>query len=66
MTDADEGSNAEIRYNLTGSDADHFTIDDSGQIRVSPLGVDYETVFDTPYVLVVTAMDLGECWNWPL
>ena len=63
VTDADEGSNAEIHYTLSGSDADHFTVDGSGQIRVCPLGVDYETVFDNPYVLVVTAMDLGEDWT---
>ena len=27
---------------------------------MSSLGVDYEAVFDTPYVLIVTAMDQGK------
>lgn len=60
VTDLDEGTNAEIQYSLSGNGADRFTIDPSGEVQVSSLGVDYEAVFDTPYVLIVTAMDQGE------
>ena len=56
--DADEGTNSRLTYFLGGAGADHFTIDpDSGEIRVSEAGVDYERVLDTPFVLTVTAMD---------
>ena len=59
--DADEGTNAEVRYTLSGSGVEHFIIDElSGEVRVSSLGVDYERVLDVPYVLVVNAYDLGE------
>ena len=60
VTDADEGTNAEIQYSLSSNGADRFTIDSSGEVRVSSLGVDYEAVFDTPIVLIVTAMDQGK------
>ena len=58
-TDADTGSNGEISYQLSGSEAERFQIDPvTGEITVArPL--DFETVTE-PFVLTVIARDNGE------
>ena len=62
--DADDGSNAALRYSITGSGVEHFTVNETtGEIRVSSEGVDYERVLDAPFVLAVTAFDQGE-WRY--
>lgn len=59
-TDADSGTNGQIFYILSGSEAERFNIDtNSGLITVvQPL--DYET-YTEPYVLTVIARDNGMC-----
>ena len=58
-TDADTGSNGEISYHLSGSEAERFQIDSvTGEVTVAhPL--DYESVTE-PFVLTVIARDNGE------
>ena len=58
-TDADTGSNGEISYHLSGSEAGRFQIDSvTGEVTVArPL--DFESVTE-PFVLTVIARDNGE------
>ena len=62
-SDADSGSNGEITYLLSGSEADRFRVDPiTGEVTVvRPL--DYET-YTEPYVLTAIARDNGKpCWD---
>jgi len=64
-TDADIGTNSQIRYSLTGRFSEFFTIGrSSGSIFVSNLGVDFEALNGNPLiVLSVIATDQGLIHN---
>lgn len=61
-TDADIGENGEVQYSLFGIGIQYFSIDsDTGDIRVSSSGVDFEVVnlMGNPLQLIVIAQDNG-------
>ena len=50
-----------IRYSLAGRGSEAFVIDPiNGGIRVSAIGVDFETIPENPLMLNVIASDQGE------
>ena len=55
--DADEGSNSEVQYFLTGDSTDVFNISSSGEIILASDSLDFETL--AQFILVVIAMDGG-------
>lgn len=58
--DMDSGDNGMVRYSLAGRGSDSFVVDPiSGDIRVSAIGVDFETIPENPLMLNVIASDLG-------
>ena len=58
--DIDSGNNSVVKYSLAGRGSPSFVIDpETGEVRVSDIGVDFETVPENPLQLNVIAADLG-------
>ena len=58
--DIDSGNNSVVRYSLAGRGSQLFVIDsETGEVRVSSSGVDFETIPENPLQLNVIAADLG-------
>ena len=58
--DIDSGNNSVVRYSLAGRGSQSFVIDaETGEVRVSDNGVDFETIPENPLQLNVIAADLG-------
>lgn len=58
--DIDSGNNSVVRYSLAGRGSQSFVIDsETGEVRVSDIGVDFETIPENPLQLNVIAADLG-------
>ena len=58
--DIDTGNNSVVRYSLAGRGSQSFVIDpETGEVRVSDIGVDFETIPENPLQLNVIAADLG-------
>lgn len=58
--DRDSGDNGVVRYTLAGRGSEAFVIDPvTGIIRVSLIGVDFETIPENPLTVNVIASDLG-------
>ena len=58
--DMDSGNNSVVRYSLAGRGSQSFVIDpETGEVRVSDIGVDFETIPENPLQLTVIAADLG-------
>lgn len=65
--DIDSGNNSVVRYSLAGRGSQSFVVDpETGEIRVSAIGVDFETVPENPLQLNVIASDLGMCICIPI
>ena len=61
-TDDDIGENGQVQYSLFGIGTRYFSIDsDTGDIRVSSSGVDFEVVnpMGNPLQLIIIAQDNG-------
>lgn len=58
--DIDSGNNSVVMYSLAGRGSQSFVIDpETGEVRVSDIGVDFETIPENPLQLTVIAADLG-------
>lgn len=58
--DVDSGANGMVRYSLAGRGSESFVVNpESGEIRVSTIEVDFETIPGNPLMLNVIASDLG-------
>ena len=58
--DIDSGNNSVVIYSLAGRGSQSFVIDpETGEVRVSDIGVDFETIPENPLQLTVIAADLG-------
>ena len=58
--DIDSGNNSVVRYSLAGRGSQSFVIDpETGEVRVSAIGVDFDTIPENPLQLIVIASDLG-------
>ena len=58
--DIDSGNNSVVRYSLAGRGSQSFVIHpETGEVRVSDIGVDFETIPENPLQLNVIAADLG-------
>lgn len=58
--DIDSGNNSIVMYSLAGRGSQSFVIDpETGEVRVSDIGVDFETIPENPLQLTVIAADLG-------
>ena len=58
--DMDLGDNGEVRYSLAGRGSETFIIDPvTGIVRVSSIGVDFESIPENPLTVNVIASDLG-------
>ena len=56
----DSGDNAAVRYSLAGRGSEAFVIDPvTGIVRVSDIGVDFESIPENPLMVNVIASDLG-------
>ena len=60
--DIDSGNNSVVRYSLAGRGSQSFVVDpETGEVLVSAIGVDFETIPENPLRLNVIASDLGMC-----
>ena len=58
--DIDSGNNSLVRYSLAGRGSESFVINpETGEVRASAIGVDFETIPENPLMLNVIASDLG-------
>lgn len=59
--DMDSGNNSVVRYSLAGRGSQLFVIDpETGEVRVSDIGVDFESIPENPLQINVIAADLGK------
>lgn len=59
--DIDSGNNGMVRYSTVGRGSELFVVDPiTGGIRVSAIGVDFESIPENPLILTVIASDLGK------
>ena len=59
--DIDSGNNGMVRYSLAGRGSEAFVVDPiTGSVRVSAIGVDFESIPENPLMLTVIASDLGK------
>ena len=59
--DIDSGNNSVVRYSLAGRGSQSFIINaETGEVRASAIGVDFETIPENPLTLNVIASDLGK------
>ncbi len=64
--DSDLGANANITYQLLGPNLNLFSIDTiTGEIRVSSVGLDFETINPqgNPLEFRLFAQDAGKCYS---